>query len=151
MPVKIRSNGQWIDMDTGFSTIPPSPTGLTGYWENITSSRDFGNEYSNSNISYQSITYRLDSSNTSLIAGSSIHGYIKDPSSNTWIKSSIHRDNGTAAATTLFLNTGFFVPNGYSYKVLLYNKNLNEWTSSSSNLTISKISWSQFIVQLYYQ
>lgn len=157
MAVKVRNNGEWVDIETGFSVIPPSPTGITGYWQDITSSRDRDIEYVNlsTNITYQSVSYKLSGPNTSstrtALAGSSLHSYIKDPSSSTWIKSAITRDNGTNASENVILSVRFLVPNNYSYKVILFDNALNQWGSSpGGSLAITKLSWSQFVMQLYY-
>lgn len=157
MTLKVRNNGEWVDVETSFSVIPPSPTGLTGYWEDISSIRNRDIEYVNSgtNITYHSVSYRLSgpsgSTTRQAIAGSSLHSYIKAPSSSTWITSTINRDNGTNAADNVMLNVKFFVPNNYSYRVILFDNDLNQWGSSpGGSLAITKLSWSQFVFQLYY-
>jgi hypothetical protein len=49
------------------------------------------------------------------------------------------RDNGTANTEFLFLNVDFFVPNGSSYIVKVYNTKGTQWLSS-----ITTYSWSEF-------
>ena len=49
------------------------------------------------------------------------------------------RDNGTANTQFLFLNVKFFVPNGSSYNVKVYNTIGTQWISS-----ITTYSWSEF-------
>ena len=49
------------------------------------------------------------------------------------------RDNGTANTEFLFLNVKFFVPNGSSYNVKVYNTTGTQWISS-----ITTYSWSEF-------
>jgi hypothetical protein len=49
------------------------------------------------------------------------------------------RDNGSANSNFLFLNVKFFVPNGSSYNVKVYEKGGTQWISS-----ITTYSWSEF-------
>jgi hypothetical protein len=49
------------------------------------------------------------------------------------------RDNGTFAAEFIFLNVKFFVPNGSSYVVKVYNTTGTQWLSS-----ITTYAWSEF-------
>jgi len=49
------------------------------------------------------------------------------------------RDNGTVNAEFVFLNVKFFVPNGSSYNVKVYNPTGTQWISS-----ITTYSWSEF-------
>jgi hypothetical protein len=49
------------------------------------------------------------------------------------------RDNGTENSEFVFMNVDFFVPNGSSYNVKVYNKTGTQWISS-----ITTYSWSEF-------
>jgi hypothetical protein len=113
--------------------------GLGGSWFNNTTLRTHNVTYTNNtgSLLYVSATPGIDRDannfNSGQIAGSYSIAEVDG------IEVARTRDNGTANASFVFLNVKFFVPNGSSYIIKVYNSNRTQWLSF-----VDIYSWSEF-------
>ena len=149
MGTKIRIDGEWVDLEIN-STV--SPDGLDGSW--TTTSKQHNTYYTNgASLIYVSAIFRvktIGSESRGVVAGSSAWVYVSDPGEtgtnlSDYTNISRVRDNGTNAATNLYLNVRFFVPPSCKYIVKLYNHSLSDW---GNNSRISTLSWNEFGLNL---
>ena len=149
MGTKIRVDGEWVDLEIN-STV--SPDGLDGSW--TTTSKQHNTFHTNgTSLIYVSAIFRVNtigSDSNGVIAGSSAWVYVSDPGEtgtnlSDYTNISRVRDNGTNAASNLYLNVRFFVPPSCKYIVKLYNHGLSDW---GNNSRISTLSWNEFGLNL---
>jgi hypothetical protein len=138
-----------INDSTGNTTQILSSTGAGVSWTN--SPKADGSWTNNAGIRTDNVTYT--NTTGSLLYVSATPGIDRDGEglSSTQVAGSYSiaevggievartRDNGTANTEFVFLNVKFFVPNGSSYNVKVYNKTGTQWISA-----ITTYSWSEF-------
>lgn len=176
MGTKIRKNGQWVDLELNNANSPDRLDGE--WLPTVsTNNRNYGQVYTNNTgkLIYVTVTVQLSSSGGSGanqyrdIAGGSLWGWVSTPnststylppyspgmSSNTY--KTVYgdftnicrvRDNGTNAASNLYLNARFFVPPNCKYGVTAHNT--NGWSLLSSSKIGGVLNWSEFEIRLAY-
>lgn len=153
MGTKVRSGGQWVSLENNISDSI-IPTGFDGSWS--TTSKVHNTFYTNTTgkLIYVSATFRvatINNESTVVTAGSSAWIYVSDPGSTSTTLSNYTqlgrvRDNGTANAENIYLNTKFFVPNNCKYIVKLYKTDATtEW---GNDTRVSTLYWKEFEVNL---
>ena len=128
----LSSTGAGVSWTSNFTTISGDWGGQTGIrTDNVTYTNTTGS------LLYVSATPGIDriaeGLTESQIAGSYSIAEVDG------IEVARTRDNGTANTEFLFMNVDFFVPNGSSYNVKVYNTFGTQWISS-----ITTYSWSEF-------
>lgn len=176
MGTKIRVDGQWVDLELNNSISPDRLDGE--WLSTVsTNNRNYGQVYTNNTgkLIYVTVTVQLNSSGGSGanqyrdIAGGSLWGWVSTPNSTSTylppyspgMTSNTYqtvygdftnicrvRDNGTNAASNLFLNVRFFVPPDCKYGVTAHNT--NGWSLLSSSLIGGVLNWSEFEIRLAY-
>ena len=158
MVTKIRKNGEWVDLELNSAN---SPDRLDGNWTAYSNAnRDYRQLYTNNTgkLLYVSVLVQLYShqqwgNNIEThrdIAGGSVWGWVSTPNSTSTTFPAVNnvnqtttgdftnvgrvRDNGTNAASILFLNSRFFVPPDCQYCISVHEsgKNKNATTNHTS-------------------
>jgi hypothetical protein len=113
--------------------------GIGGSWTDNVSTKTHNVTYTNNtgSLLYVSATPGIDRDARGLTAGQIAGSYAIAEVNG--IEVARTRDNGTANTEFLFLNVKFFVPNGSSYIVKVYNTTGTQWLSN-----ITTYSWSEF-------
>jgi hypothetical protein len=114
--------------------------GIDGTWGGLTRSRTHNVTYTNNtgSLLYVSATPEITRTGRNQLTPTQIAGSYSIAEVD-GIEVDRIRDNGTANANSLFLNVSFFVPNGSSYIVKVYNHTGSQWIS-----TVTTSSWSEF-------
>jgi hypothetical protein len=134
MAIKIRDGGAWVDVGGGSGDI-----NLTGSWGDFTGVRTHNVTYTNNTGSLLwvspvvGINRIAEGLTQTQVAGTFAIVTVDG------IEVARVRDNGTANSEFVYLNPLFFVPNGSSYIVRVYNNTGVQWLSN-----ITTFSWSEF-------
>ena len=152
MGTKVRVNNEWISLENNTAIVP---SGFNGDWNETTKTHNAFHTNNTGQLIYVSATFRVATQageSTVVTAGSSAWAYVSDPDS-TSIDTDVQytelgrvRDNGTADANNLYLNSRFFVPNTCKYIVKLYKTDAT--TDWGSNSRVTTLNWNEFVWEL---
>lgn len=152
MSVKVRQNDAWQNITfsvPGFS--------VSGEWFDETNNRLVENIYTNTTKKLKlirvSLSINLENNPAGVtfvdqnLAGSYIVAYVRESTTSNFFEVSRFRDNGTANLDEIVIEVQFFVPQSYDYKVVMYDRNDQNWSEYLPASPVETKSWTEFEFQ----
>lgn len=144
MSLYVKDNNTWLN------ALGNTNIAIGGLWTDVTSSREYDVVYTNNTgklilvravPGIDRVNNPVGQLSTGAIAGTYSIAYVNN------VPICRYRDNGTAEADFVKVETQFFVPDGATYKVEMYKYNNTNWNTLGGGNYVETFGWYEFEFQ----